>query len=302
MGYFAARRGIISKPAVGGLNGFVFYFALPAMVYQSLSTKLLEELINLPYMVAYTTVGFVLFALTAFAARTFFNAPLGVMSLFGQGAVVGNVGFLGIPLITAIMGADAAIPVEVAWAIDLVIMVPLSIVLLEFARSGGSHPLLIARDALKAATFNPFVISIALGLAGATWQWELPDLVNNLLNMLASATAPVALFTIGASLWGRPISERLSETALLTTAKLVIHPMLVWFALFVVVPVDPFWATAAVLTASMPIAGNVFVIAQTFNIYVTRCSTAILVSTTAAALLFPLLVAYSGLMDGMLVH
>ncbi|MCW9035162.1 MAG: AEC family transporter [Rhodospirillales bacterium] len=294
LGYFAARVRVLKEGAVAGLNGFVFYFTLPALLYQTIAAKPVDELINIPYILGYSLAGLVLFFCAALFARLFFKTPLGVNGLIGQGSVVGNVGFLGIPLITALLGAEAAIPIGAAFMVDLLLMVPLSIVILELSGSKSTSALNIFKDVTRAAILNPFVLSMGLGLVGSVAQFDLPDIADNLLNLLAGATAPTALFAIGASLYGRPIAEKFNETIFLTFAKLILHPLLVWFFLTSIFTVDRDWAIAATLTAAMPVAGNLFIIAQRFDTYVTRSSTAILVSTTVAAIIFPILLAVTG--------
>ena len=54
--------------------------------------------------------------------------------------------------------------------------------------------------------------------------------------------------------------------------------------------VRPIWATAVILVAALPIAGNVFILAQTYGKYTERSSTAILLSTGIAVVTFSVLV------------
>ena len=72
--------------------------------------------------------------------------------------------------------------------------------------------------------------------------------------------------------------------------KLFIHPLAMWFAMTYVFDVKPIWATAVILVAALPIAGNVFILAQTYGKYTERSSTAILLSTGIAVVTFSVLV------------
>ena len=67
----------------------------------------------------------------------------------------------------------------------------------------------------------------------------------------------------------------------MTFMKLVVHPATL-FTTTVIFSVDPLWATAALLGAALPIAANVFIVARQYNVYVTRTSSAILVSTAVS--------------------
>ena len=107
--------------------------------------------------------------------------------------------------------------------------------------------------------------------------------------MLAKAAGPAALFTLGATLAGRPFSDLVAEAVYLSTAKLILYPLVMWFAMTHLFDVDPFWAMTATLVAAAPVAGNVYVIAAGYNVYPVRASSAILVSTGIAVISFSLL-------------
>ncbi|WP_332694482.1 AEC family transporter, partial [Bosea sp. (in: a-proteobacteria)] len=74
----------------------------------------------------------------------------------------------------------------------------------------------------------------------------------------------------------------------LVLGKLVLHPLLTWFVLAIVLRLDPFWVKAGVLYAALPIAANVFVISERFETDSRPLAAAIVISTAAAALTFPL--------------
>ena len=81
----------------------------------------------------------------------------------------------------------------------------------------------------------------------------------------------------------------------MTTVKLLIHPLLIDLAFNYLFEFDPLWTTTAILLAALPIAGTVFVVAQQYETYVARASTAILMSTAIAVVTFSAVVWYQGL-------
>ena len=62
------------------------------------------------------------------------------------------------------------------------------------------------------------------------------------------------------------------------------HPALVWLGCAVIFPGDPFKAAVAVSAAALPVAGNVFILAQHYGVEPQRVSASILISTTASIL------------------
>ena len=105
--------------------------------------------------------------------------------------------------------------------------------------------------------------------------------------MLADAAPPVALFALGATLYGQPIRAAAAEVSVIGLFKLVIHPLLV-AALFLLIPgQDIVWIKVAILSACLPVAANVFMLADHYQTYAGRSASAIFVSTLLASLTVP---------------
>jgi len=283
-GYLARSKGYLTDEGIKGLNAFVFYFALPCLIFGSLAAKPLADILNPHFMGAYLSASIVVFAAAALLARTVFKTTLGMSALQGQAASVGNVGYLALPLITALLGPDAVLPVVLGWLVDLIILVPLSIAMLEIDRHANGALKDFAGNVLKGVVLNPFVLSIAAGVAYAASGLIIPVPLGAFTGLLGKAAGPCALFALGATLASRPLSEGLKEAATMSVFKLFIHPGAMWVSMVVIFKIEPLWATAAVLTAAAPIAGNVYIVAQSFGVYVLRTSTAILISTALAVL------------------
>jgi len=99
------------------------------------------------------------------------------------------------------------------------------------------------------------------------------------------------LFAIGASLASKS-AERLSVAGWLTFCKLILHPAAVAvFALFVF-DVAPYAAGVMIAAAALPVAGNVFIIAQHYNVAPTRVSATILISTVISVLTVSTVIAW----------
>ncbi len=291
-GYLAGHKGLLGDEGIKGLNAFVFYFALPALIFGSLASKPLADIFNPGFMGAYLAASITVFAMASIIGRMIFKGSLGVCALQGQAASVGNVGYLALPLIVALLGVEATLPVVLGWLVDLVILVPLSIALLEIDRHDTGAWADFTRNVTKGVVMNPFVLSIAAGVLYAASGQGIPAPLDSFTGLLGKAAGPCALFALGATLAGRPMADGLSEAAYLGAFKLLIHPAVMWVSMVMIFQIEPLWATAAVLTAAAPVAGNVYIIAQSFGVYVLRASTSILISTAVAVLSFSALAAF----------
>jgi predicted permease len=86
-------------------------------------------------------------------------------------------------------------------------------------------------------------------------------------------------------------AERLHIAGWLSFCKLVLHPLFVGFAMLVFV-VDPYKAGVVVAAAALPVAGNVYMLAQHYGVAPQRVSAAILLSTAASIITVSLVVAW----------
>ncbi|QDL56228.1 AEC family transporter [Rhodoferax aquaticus] len=307
-GYLAARRGMLPLPAIPGLNGFVLFFALPCMLYRfGASTpiaQLLDPSVALTYLLcAVVMVGFVL-AVTLRGRIGWNDAAFG--------ALVGafpNTGFMGVPLLVALLGPTAAGPAIVTILVDMVFTTSLCIALSRLgphahpaAGSPGAALDVSAatalKNALKGVAANPMPWSILAGALVSALQLDLPKPVVATVGLLADAASPVALFTIGAVLARSQMQAQSGEAHAVpwqhyvpvALIKLFLHPLLVLLvgasAIALGVPLSRFALTVLVLLAALPSASNVSLLAERFGADNGRIARIILVSTAAAFFTF----------------
>lgn len=280
LGFLAGRLGVMQPGGISALNTFVFNFAMPALVINALATQPLSVLLDVRFLIAWSLAGVAIFALGAGAARFAGMAKLGGAAICGQAASVGNVGFLALPLVVAAFGSFGAGLAAAALIVDLVVLVPLSIALLEVER-GGRLSIVAARRVAVGVIVNPFLISIAAGVAVAASGLTFAEPLQRFVDFLAGAAGPTALFALGVTLAGRHVRGDLAGIGLMSVLKLVLHPLAVFAALTVFgLPAEKI--AIGTVIAAMPIAGNVFVIAEQYGVGQRRSSAAILVSTAAA--------------------
>ncbi|MEM8877072.1 MAG: AEC family transporter [Pseudomonadota bacterium] len=287
LGWIAARSGMLSDGAVRSLNVFVFNFAMPALIIGAISRADFAQLLNWQMALGWLAAGLVVFAVGALAARLILgSASTGAQwAIAGQAAAVGNIGFLALPLTYGAFGEAAVGPIIIALVVDLVILIPLSIAVLEGTGS--------VRRMIKGVALNPFILSIFAGLALAFSGVGLPAALDSLAQFLGAAASPAALFALGASLAGRSAGDGLPLVASLSVLKLLVHPGLVFVLLHPLLGV-PIPATAiAVSIAAMPVAGNVFVIAERYGVLVRDMSAAVLISTVVCVATVSMMLAWA---------
>jgi len=276
LGYGAGRTGFFPPEATAYLTRFVFYFALSAMLFRFAANLSLGDVVDWNFIRAYlsgTALVYILATVVALVRRRGMEEA----AVEAQCAVVGNVGFLGIPMLAMLLGENAVAPVIMVIAADLIVFGSLIVIVITARRDGRVSPRVlfsVARGLVK----NPMIVSISLGFAWSATGLGIAPPVNDFLAILGAAATPGALFAIGASLADKS-AERLIVAGWLSFAKLVLHPAAVTvFALFVF-QVERFAAGVMIAAASLPVAGNVYIIAQHYRVAPQRVSAAILIST-----------------------
>lgn len=289
LGFWAGRTRFFTAEATAYLTKFVFYFALSAMIFRFAANISLSEMWDTRLVIAYLWgTAFVYGIATIVGLLRGLDVPTCAME--AQCAVIGNAGFLGIPMLALLMGPEAIGPVLLALSVDMIIFSSLLVILINASRDGQA-----SLKALKAIALglikNPMIVSITLGFLWSSFNIPIPAPMNEFLAILGGAATPGALFAIGASL-ALKSAERLEIAGWLSFCKLVLHPAFVAFAALIVFNVDPFKAGVIIAVAALPVAGNVFMLAQHYNVAPTRVSTAILVSTAVSILTVSLVVGW----------
>lgn len=279
VGYLAGRSRMFPQEGVAWLTKFVFYFALSAMLFRFAANLSLADIFDPTFVMAYLSASLVLYLLVLGVA-TIRGRGIEEAAMEAQCAQSGNTGFLGVPMLVVLLGPAAAGPVLMVLTVDMVVFSSLFTLIITGARGGA-----LGRHALRSLAIgwlkNPMVVSIVLGLIWSAWALPVPGPVNEFLSLLGGAATPGALFAIGASLAGRG-AERLGVASWLSFAKLVLHPLLVAIAALWLFPVEREAAGVMIAAASLPVAGNVYILAQHYGVAPQRVSTAILISTAAS--------------------
>lgn len=281
LGYWAGRTRFFSEEATAYLTKFVFYFALSAMLFRFSANLSLAEVFDTRLVAGYLWGTAFVYGI---ATMVGFLRGLNIeeTAVEAQCAAIGNVGFLGLPMLVMIFGEAAIGPVMLVLAVDLIVFSSLIVLLITGAREGRMR-WSVLRALGMGLSRNPMIVAIVLGLAWSALQIPIPRPMNDFLTILGAAATPGALFAIGASLASKS-AERVQVAAWLSFAKLVLHPILVAIGVIWLFPIDPFNAAVVVAAAALPVAGNVYILAQHFGVAPQRASAAILLSTAASIL------------------
>jgi malonate transporter len=279
LGFFVAR--ITRQPvgALGWMNTFIVYVALPALFFQLLAKTPFERLTEWTFILGALLATYTIFLIMFAGSMLFAGRNIAESTIKGLAAAYGNIGYMGPGLALLVFGPEAAVPVALIFCFENIVHFAVAPMMMALSGGEKSTPLQLAWGVIRKIVLHPFIIATAVGVAAAYLQVRPPLPVERLLEYLSAAAAPCALFAMGVTLALRPLKRVPHELAPIAVLKLILHPLVCYLVLSWVGNFSEVWLFSAVLLAALPTATNVFVLAQQYHVWVERASASILLTT-----------------------
>jgi malonate transporter and related proteins len=279
LGYVVARITRQPLEALGWMNTFVIYVALPALFFQLLAKTPIERLTELGYIFGAVLATYIVFAIMFAGSVLTSRGEIAESTIKGLAAAYGNIGYMGPGLALLAFGEEAAVPVALIFCFDNIFL--FSIVPMLMAVFGATRRPLwpTVWHVAKQIAFHPLIVASWLGALAAAVHFNPPVAVDRTLEFLQNAAAPVALFALGVTVALRPFERVPWEVPGVVAVKLLLHPAMAFGLLMLLGPFDPQWIATALLMASLPPALNAFIIARQYDTWVEAASTAVLLGT-----------------------
>ena len=284
IGYISGRLSKQPASALGWLNFFVIYVSLPALFFKLVSRTPLAELTRIDFIAAALAATYAIFLLVFLVGRFIRRNSIADCTIQALASAYGNIGYMGPGLALLAFGEAAAVPVALIFCFENAAHFMAAPALMAFAGGDERPRAAVALDVARKIVYHPFIIATAIGFVAAAFSFEAPLALQRLIDYLAQAAAPCALFAMGVTLALRPLKRIPAEIGYIVPIKLLLHPLLVYVVLGLAGNFDPLWIYTAVLLASLPTATNVFVIGQQYGVWQERASATILITTVLSVL------------------
>lgn len=279
MGFLVARITRQPLEALGWMNTFIIYVALPALFFQLLAKTPFERLTEWSFILGSVLSTYAIFSLMFAWSVLTSRGEIAQSTIKALAASYGNIGYMGPGLALLAFGKDAAVPVALIFCFENIIHFAVAPMMMALSGDDKTSPLQLVLGVLKKIVLHPFIIATAMGVAAAYVGFRPPEPVERFLDYLSGAAAPCALFAMGVTLALRPLNRIPHELALIAALKLILHPLLCYVVLSWIGNFSETWIFSAVLLAALPTATNVFVIAQQYGVWVQRASASVLITT-----------------------
>jgi hypothetical protein len=258
LGLAAARFGLLGRGGVRGLVLFVFNVAIPVLLFRSMATMTLPDVLPWRVLVAFYTGSLLTWGLGMAVGRFAFGRRTDEAAIFAMGAAFSNTVLLGIPIVLTAFGPEATLPLMIIIAFHSALFMPLTVGVITASRgNGGRVGPQLGRTILEVVR-NPIILGLAVGLAVNLTGLALPAPVDHMAELLGRAAVPTALFAMGASLAGYSFLGDVPPALALSSLKLVVHPAIVWVMAVHVLGIEGIQAPVAVTMAAMPAGVNVY--------------------------------------------
>ena len=284
VGWIILRFGVLSAEGARGLSSYTFNVAFAALLFRIMRDVRPQDL-DVDVLLAYFGGALIVLVLGMGIGRFVFRLNGTERVLMGMTGAFSNNGILGIPLVLTTWGEPGLVPLLMIMALHSAILLSLCTVLIEWHRGGESGTRIARRLGLMlfAVLRNPLLIAILLGLAWGVVAREFdlafPSAGELALKWIGDSAIPCGLIVLGASLARIRLAGDLPQIAAATAVKLVLQPLSVWLLAHHVLGLPPLAAAVVTLTAGMPTAVNVHILANQYGAFQQRATSIVLLST-----------------------
>ena len=283
LGYALARGGLFSAEVGTALVRFMYYLAIPAMLFRILASAELPAEIPWRYLLAFYLPAFATFWLAMRLVSTWFSWQRREEGIAGMSASYSNMVMLGYPLTLAAFGTDAAVPMFILLATQSTFMFPIVTYTTEI---GGDLHVAGVEARLRVLTkpmLNPVILSLALGVAANLMGLPLHPSADRILELVGAAGPGCALVALGISLAQYQLGGAYRTVVVLVGLKNFVFPAAVWTTCRLLA-IEGVWLHVAVLLAVMPTGVNAFIFSSRYGIRQRDVSNTIVVSTVVSSI------------------
>ncbi len=285
LGYGFTRGRIFDAAAGRGISLFVFNVAIPALLFKTVATMEPQQAAPWGLWLAFFGGLAVTWVAAALVSRIVPSLNVSGGAAASMAAGFGNLALLGTPLALSHFGQQVAIPLGMILSIHAPILWFAAVLHRALFQTQSTFSIgRTAKDLFRSLATNAIVLGL---LAGTLWRMTgmgLHPIAGTMLDMLADASVPTALFALGVSLAGYSLKGSWSGMFAVIALKMVLMPVLVFVMVRYVVSIPTLWAQVAVLFAAMPTGANAFLFSQRNEEAVAAVSGAIALGTALAAI------------------
>lgn len=293
VGWVAGKYGAIGPAGIREVNRLVVYLALPALLFDIMANAEWDEIWRPDFVLAYGG-GCIIIYLAIVYVRRLQGLHLADASIDGLNASYANSGYVGFPLIFAVLGATGLPLTLVAAIMTVCVLFAVAIIVIEVSLQQEADLLIIMKKTGISLAKNPLLIAPVLGALFMATGLNMPGPIDRFLELLGNAAAPCALVALGLFLAGTDIKNGIEKPvtlSMLVFYKLAVQPAVTWVIAVPILGMDPMASFVVVILSALPTGTGPFMLAVTYERDARMTGQAILISTCLSVVSISVLMA-----------
>ena len=282
IGYLLKKIHFMSEQDGTVLSKFAFYILLPPLMFTSILSGDASKSLNVKFILSYEVITISIFILT-YLLGLLIKLRTMEKGLFGLNAAYPNYGYIGVPLCILAFGTEAAIPLALILLADTFVLLT-TLIFYKLTETRKTSLQELSKEIVQRFIYNPLMMSVFIAFIFSTADIKIVTAVDRILSIVAASATAVALIALGVSLNVTSIKNRRSVLFFITVIKLIVHPILIFIVFQFQAGIDPMWVKTAIVCASLPVAANVFVLANYYKTFANESAAAITITTIVSSI------------------
>jgi len=261
------------------LSAYLFYFALPALLF--INTAELNLTIETFRLFVSAIIPIFIVLAVYIVTYKIFNMARDTFFLLILSTVFGSLVFFGIPFIMFAFPTKEGESLAVLTAISIsVVSIFIVMTVLELHKSGNSRAYAALKSSVKGLLKNPLIVSIVLGFTTNLLGLQIPHPFSKSLHLLGRTTSTIAIFMLGVFLYGRAY-KNMWKALKLSLLRIALLPAIAYLVtgLF---PLSSTERVIIILMHSMPLAVSIIVLSDRYDFHKETLASLILISSAGS--------------------
>ena len=252
LGYGLGRTTLFPENSSKAIITFVWYIAVPALLFRSMATNPAPNSGELVLIAAYYTGLFFVYFLAMLILGGVFKAPTDERASFAFSVCFANGIFIGLPIIESKFGSEGVRLLLIILSVHSFLLITTSTLIVESYRQGTDGLHRVLANVAKSLVRNPILIALFFGVSWAFLELPFPLVLDRLTAFPAAAAAPCGLFAAGMSLSNVKIAGDIKQSVTGSLMKTLMLPLVVYISTKYLYELPELWVGTATLLAAMP--------------------------------------------------
>ncbi len=285
VGFVADKTKLYTESTARASTSLMFYIITPCVILNSFLTTEFTKASVRGFFIAFGLSFLAHFTGMALSAP-FFNKNTETGVIYKFGCVYGNVGYMALPLVNAVVGQEGILYASSAIAAFNILCFCHGIALMNKGRK--------FRLNAKTLILNPGIIAVSAGLVLFLFSIRLPKVITEPIRFIGSMNTPLAMLIMGTYIANADLRTifRIKEQYLVAVIKLLFVPACI-FGVLKLFGITGALATTCVISASAPPANNTVMFSAKYDRDTAVASKLVAFSTLLSILTMPFMTAFT---------